>query len=432
MDVVYAREMGKSLAIDNDMDKKLFDTKVGIVGLGYVGLPLSIAAAENGWSVIGFDKNPNLINDLNLGRSHVVDVQNSQISNLSSSGKLVFTSNLDKLSEVDICIICVPTPLSADHKPDLTYLLSASNSIALVLNSNCIVINESTSFPGTLRDVIQKTVLKKRGFDNDIAGYFAAPERINPGGSGFDYRNIPRVLGGTNILQISRAKQFYESLGTTVHLVSSPEVAEFSKLIENSFRLINISFINELVPYAAKIGVDIFEAINAADTKPFGFMKFLPGPGAGGHCIPVDPVYLVESANKNNVRISLVESAIDINLKITDTIVAKALEIIENTKNPSILLVGVTYKFGINDTRESPSLRILENLIDLNIKVFWLDDEINNWGQVPKYNGENFTLAIALTSATDANIMEIEGKGPILDCTGRFAKILGVISFFKE
>lgn len=407
------------------------DAKVGIVGLGYVGLPLSIAAAENGWTVIGYDKNSNLVNNLSLGRSHVVDVSDSQISSLFSSGKLVFTSSLEKLSEVEICIICVPTPLSADHKPDLTYLVSAANSIASILPPNCIVINESTSFPGTLRKVIQKTIVKKRGLDNDIAGYFAAPERINPGSSGFDYGNIPRVLGGTNNLQIIRAKQFYESLGTTVHLVSSPEVAEFSKLIENSFRLVNISFINELVPYAAKIGVDIFEAINAADTKPFGFMKFLPGPGAGGHCIPVDPVYLVESAHIHNVKISLVESAIDINLKITDSIVDKALEIIDNAKNPSVLLVGVTYKFGINDTRESPSLRILEKLMNLKIKVFWLDDKIMTWGEVPKYNGQNFTLAITLTSATDESVMEIVGKGPILDCTGRFTKVLDVISFFK-
>jgi UDP-N-acetyl-D-glucosamine dehydrogenase len=318
---------------------------------------------RNQWLVIGYDKNEEMVKGLAHGLSHIDDVPSARLEKALSSDSFKPTTNPEELSDVDICIICVPTPITESHEPDLSYVISAVTSIAGMLKPGCVVVNESTSFPGTLKERIQKTILEMRGEIGDIAGYVAAPERVDPMNPNYNHANTPRVIGGDNPAQVSRVKAFYNSLGPDVLVVSSPEAAEFSKLIENAFRLVNISFVNELAPYAFALGVDLLEVIDAAATKPFGFMKFVPGPGVGGHCIPVDPHYLVNSAKQLGVNLPVLDSAISVNLGIPKKIVMRIVSLLGGKTNCSILLIGIAYKSGISDTRESPAIEITKELV---------------------------------------------------------------------
>jgi UDP-N-acetyl-D-glucosamine dehydrogenase len=408
------------------------DKTVGVIGLGYVGLPLALTAAESGWNVVGFDKNVQLIENLSSSKSHIDDVSNSKLTESISQGRFIPVDDPDALSDVDICIICVPTPITADHKPDLTYVESAARLFSRILKSSCVVVNESTSYPGTLRSVIQKEIRTARGDLGDIAGYVAAPERVDPKNVEFNHSNTPRVLGGDDIDQVNRVADFYRSMGPEVTVVSSPEVAELSKLIENAFRLVNISFVNELAPYASALGVDLIEVINAAATKPFGFMKFTPGPGVGGHCIPVDPHYLLDSARSMDIKLPVLNSAVEVNLSIAEKIIGRVNGILGSNSNSKILLVGVAYKDGISDTRETPALRIAEGLLKSGHKVFWSDNAVASWEIAEKYSGQDIDLVIALTSSTFSQLVEIPSKVRILDCTGRHFKLPNVISYFNS
>lgn len=408
------------------------DKMVGVIGLGYVGLPLALTAVESGWDVVGFDKNPKLIETLASGQSHIDDVSNSRLSESISQGRFLPVNSAEALSNVDICIICVPTPITSDQKPDLTYVESAAKLVSMILKSSCVVVNESTSYPGTLRSVIQKEIRTARGDLGDVAGYVAAPERVDPRNVEFNHSNTPRVLGGDDINQVNRVADFYRSMGPEVTLVSSPEAAEFSKLIENAFRLVNISFVNELTPYASALGVDLIEAINAAATKPFGFMKFTPGPGVGGHCIPVDPHYLLDSAKSMDVELPVLNSAVEVNLSIPEKVIDRINRILEKSSNSTILLVGVAYKDGISDTRETPALPIAKGLIQAGYKVYWSDNTVTSWEIAEKYAGQDIDLAVALSSSTNSQILKISNQVRILDCTGKHSKLPNVISYFNS
>ncbi len=408
------------------------DKLVGVIGLGYVGLPLALTAVESGWNVIGFDKNPQLIKTLSSGKSHIDDVSNSRLAEGISQGKFLPVDNAEALSDVDICIICVPTPITTDHKPDLSYVESAARLLSKVLKPGCVVVNESTSYPGTLRSVIQKEISTTRGEQGDIAGYVAAPERVDPKNIEYNHSNTPRVLGGDDVHQVNRVADFYRSLGPEVTLVSSPEAAEFSKLIENAFRLVNISFVNELTPYASALGVDLIEVINAAATKPFGFMKFTPGPGVGGHCIPVDPHYLLDSAKSMDVELPVLNSAVEVNLGVPEKVIDRITRVLGKNSKSKILLVGVAYKDGISDTRETPALPIAEGLIHAGYKVYWSDNAVTNWATAEKYAGQEIDLVVALTSSTNSQLLEISNQVRILDCTGKHSKLPNVISYFNS
>jgi UDP-N-acetyl-D-glucosamine dehydrogenase len=408
------------------------DKLVGVIGLGYVGLPLALTAVESGWNVIGFDKNPQLIKTLSSGKSHIDDVSNSRLAEGISQGKFLPVDNAEALSDVDICIICVPTPITTDHKPDLSYVESAARLLSKVLKPSCVVVNESTSYPGTLRSVIQKEISTTRGEQGDIAGYVAAPERVDPKNIEYNHSNTPRVLGGDDVHQVNRVADFYRSLGPEVTLVSSPEAAEFSKLIENAFRLVNISFVNELTPYASALGVDLIEVINAAATKPFGFMKFTPGPGVGGHCIPVDPHYLLDSAKSMDVELPVLNSAVEVNLGVPEKVIDRITRVLGKNSKSKILLVGVAYKDGISDTRETPALPIAEGLIHAGYKVYWSDNAVTNWATAEKYAGQDIDLVVALTSSTNSQLLEISNQVRILDCTGKHSKLPNVISYFNS
>jgi UDP-N-acetyl-D-glucosamine dehydrogenase len=408
------------------------DTKIGVIGLGYVGLPLAITASECGWLVIGYDKNEEMVNGLAQGLSHIDDVASTRLEKALSSNSFTPTTNPEQLSDVDICIICVPTPTTDLHEPDLSYVISASTSIARILKPSCVVVNESTSFPGTLKGKIQKTILEMRGETGDVAGYVAAPERVDPMNPKYNHANTPRVIGGDNSVQVRRVHAFYSSLGPEVLVVSSPEAAEFSKLIENAFRLVNISFVNELAPYASALGVDLLEVIDAAATKPFGFMKFVPGPGVGGHCIPVDPHYLVNSARNFGIDLPVLDSAINVNLSVPKRVVERIVTLMQGHSNSSVLLIGVAYKNGISDTRESPAIPIAQELVELGYKVFWTDNEVESWGFAQKYNGEVVQLGVALTSSSQDQVVKLASQMKILDCTGRHFHDEQVISYFNS
>ena len=408
------------------------DKTVGVIGLGYVGLPLALTAVESGWNVVGFDKNALLIETLSSGQSHIDDVSNSRLAEGIKQGRFLPVDNAEELSDVDICIICVPTPVTTDHKPDLTYVESAARLVSKVLKPSCVVVNESTSYPGTLRSVIQKEIRTARGELGDIAGYVAAPERVDPKNVEYNHSNTPRVLGGDDVHQVNRVADFYRSMGPEVTLVSSPEAAEFSKLIENAFRLVNISFVNELTPYASALGVDLIEVINAAATKPFGFMKFTPGPGVGGHCIPVDPHYLLDSAKSMDVELPVLNSAVEVNLGVPEKVIDRISRVLGKSSNSTILLVGVAYKDGISDTRETPALPIAEGLIQAGYKVYWSDNAVTSWETAEKYAGQDIDLAVALTSSTNFQLLQIPNQVRILDCTGKHSKLPNVISYFNS
>lgn len=408
------------------------DKTIGVIGLGYVGLPLALTAVESGWNVIGYDKNPDLIRGLLSGNSHIDDISNERLITGISGGEFSLVDSPNSLSKVDICIICVPTPTTIDHHPDLTYVKSAANSISKILNPNCVIVNESTSYPGTLRNVIQQEIAITRADLGDIAGYVAAPERVDPKNNQFNHSNTPRVLGGDDTVQVQRVSDFYRSLGPEVKVVSSPEAAELSKLVENAFRLVNISFVNELAPYASALGVDLIEVLNAAATKPFGFMKFTPGPGVGGHCIPVDPHYLLDSASRLEVELPVLSSAIEVNLKVPQKILGKVQEILGQDSKSTVLLIGVAYKHGITDTRETPALQIAEGLMKLGCNVFWTDHAVATWESAPRYSGQKIDLAIALSSSTLSQLEQIPGHIRILDCTGNYSSLNNVISYFNS
>jgi len=408
------------------------DTKIGVIGLGYVGLPLAVTASECGWLVIGYDKNEEMVRGLAQGLSHIDDVPSTRLREALSSNSFKPTTIPEELSDVDICIICVPTPTTDSHEPDLSYVISAATAIAGVLKPGCVVVNESTSFPGTLKEKIQKTILEIRGNTGDIAGYVAAPERVDPMNPKYNHANTPRVIGGDNPAQVSRVHAFYSSLGPEVLVVSSPEAAEFSKLIENAFRLVNISFVNELAPYASALGVDLLEVIDAAATKPFGFMKFVPGPGVGGHCIPVDPHYLVNSAKNLGVDLPVLDSAISVNLSIPKRVVERIVRLLEGKTDSNVLLIGIAYKIGISDTRESPAIPIAKELIRLGYKVFWIDNEVESWSFAQAYRGEEINLGVALTSSKSEDVDFFAKMTQILDCTGRHFQNEKVISYFDS
>lgn len=407
------------------------DARVGIVGLGYVGLPLALTAAENEWHVTGYDINVSTINKLNSGQSHIDGIPNVRLETSLREGRLVLTESAADLKDLDICIICVPTPTNDSHEPDLSFIISACEAIAPFLKKSCVLVNESTSFPGTLRNVIQKTIRERRGAEGDLAGYVSAPERVDPGNPVYDHSNTPRVLGGDNPHQVERVRKFYASLGPDVFIVSSPEAAELSKLVENAFRLVNISFINELAPYTSKLGIDLMEVVSAAATKPFGFMKFTPGPGVGGHCIPVDPHYLVKSADEKQLRLKILDSAIAVNLEVPGLVVDKILNATNLKANSKLLLIGVAYKQGIADTRESPALEIARAIVRRGHEVYWIDDQVHEWPHYPRFTDQEIELAIALTSSTSELVSLVSNKVQVIDCTGQFSQMNNVKSYFQ-
>ncbi|HUL03873.1 MAG TPA: nucleotide sugar dehydrogenase [Gemmatimonadales bacterium] len=361
--------MSRAPAVSVDaLLKKVEDRSalVGIVGLGYVGLPLAVEFAHAGYRVLGFDLSKPVVEGLNRGESHVQDIPSSTVADLVKSGRFSATTDLSRLKEPDAISICVPTPLSKTKDPDVSYVLAATNSVKRTLRTGQLIVLESTTYPGTTRELmlpaLQETGLKV-GEDFFLA---FSPERVDPGNPTWNTRNTPKVVGGITPQCLRVALALYRPAIEQLVPVSSTEAAELVKILENTFRSVNIGLANEMAIVCDKLGVDVWEVIDAAATKPFGFMKFTPGPGLGGHCIPIDPHYLAWKMRALNYKTRFIEIAGEVNAEMPEFWVGKVSDGLNERGRPvsgsKVLVLGVAYKRDIKDVRESPALDVIRLL----------------------------------------------------------------------
>jgi UDP-N-acetyl-D-glucosamine dehydrogenase len=353
-------------------------TTVGVVGLGYVGLPLAVAFAEEGCDVIGVDVDARKLHELAAGRSYVADVGDERVRAVAA--RLRASSAYAELASADAVLLCLPTPLTPNREPDLTPLLDATRSLAKVLRTGQLVVLESTTYPGTTRERLAP-LLEESGLAAGRDFHLAfSPERVDPGREDFTLRNTPKLVGGLTPACGDRAEQLYGLVCDAVVRVSSPEAAELAKLLENIFRSVNIALVNELAMLAERMGIDVWEVVDAAATKPYGFMRFEPGPGMGGHCLPVDPFYLSWRAREFDMPTEFIELAGKINQQMPYHCVARAARALNDVglpvKGARIGVLGVSYKPGIGDTRESPALKMIELLRGMGAEVRYHDPHV--------------------------------------------------------
>jgi UDP-N-acetyl-D-glucosamine dehydrogenase len=354
--------------------------KVGIVGLGYVGLPLAVAFAEAGMKVIGVDADNEKVAAINSGASYIEDVPSEAVARFTKPGDLRATADYSELSEADAVLICVPTPLDENRSPDLGCVVAASENVARHLSRGALVVLESTTYPGTTREVLQP-ILERSGRKVGEDFFLAfSPERVDPGNKKFGLGDMPKVVGGITPECGRRAGELYELVAGEVHTVSKPESAEFSKLLENIFRGVNIALVNELAMLCERMDVDVWEVVEAAGTKPFGFMQFFPGPGLGGHCIPIDPFYLAWRARSYGLSTEFIELAGRVNVGMPHYVVDRVSRLLnedaKSVKGSEILILGVSYKPDVGDLRESPSIKLLDLLADSGARVSYHDPHV--------------------------------------------------------
>ncbi|GIK76364.1 MAG: nucleotide sugar dehydrogenase [Acidobacteria bacterium] len=368
--------------------------QIGIVGLGYVGLPLAVAFAEAGHRAVGYDVDRDRVERLGRGESDVEDVPAATLSGLGE--RFIATADPAPLADCDAIVVCVPTPLAAEREPDLAHVRAAAGTVASVLRAGQLVVLESTTYPGTTREELLPP-LEHGGLEVGRDFFLAySPERIDPGRGAHAIATTPKVVGGLTPACLERAERLYAEICDEVVAVSSPEAAELSKLLENTFRSVNIALVNELAQLTDRTGVDIWEVIDAASTKPFGFMRFDPGPGMGGHCLPVDPFYLAFEARRHDFAAEFVELAGKINQSQPLFCVGKVQRALNDRGKPvkgsRVLLVGVAYKSGVADLRESPALKIIDRLRELGAEVAYHDPHVPS---LPERGLESVPLAAA-------------------------------------
>jgi len=352
--------------------------KVHIIGLGYVGLPLAISAAKSGYRVVGYDINRVKVQNLIIGKTDSPEVSNFDLLELQQNGLLQITHKLEKHSEPGIYIIAVPTPLNSELEPDLSMLESACDIISNVISNESLVINESTSFVGTLSNFIRPRIISKSKVDN--VDFAVAPERIDPANKKWNLQSTPRIIGGISNRSVNRAVHFYKNFCENLITVSKPEVAEAAKLFENTFRQVNIALVNELSSIAQAYNLSTHEIITAASSKPYGFMPFYPSIGVGGHCIPIDPYYLTFSANSLGIETPLISLANEINRMNPLKILERITRVLNNDIiGKNIQIAGITYKPNVPDLRESPILEVINQLQTLGGNVYWHDPLIDEW-----------------------------------------------------
>ena len=364
------------------------EASVTVIGLGYVGLPLACSLTEAGFSVTGIDLDKTKIEDLNNGRSYIQDIPDSKIAELNkpnnnNSGYFQATNRYDNIADSDAIIICVPTPLRKTKEPDISYILSATEEISHRITENTLVILESTTYPGTTNDVLLKNITNNNPSLEIGKNVFIAfsPERIDPGRTDFTIKNTPKVVGGITGSCTKVAESLYRQITEKIIPVSSPEIAEMVKLLENTFRLTNIALVNELAIMCERLGINVWEVIDAASTKPFGFMPFYPGPGLGGHCIPIDPHYLAWKMQTVNYKARFIELAAEINYEMPEYVLTKIINSLNSIgkalSTSKIMVLGVSYKADISDTRESPALDIIHLLKTKSAEVDYNDPYVN-------------------------------------------------------
>lgn len=375
-----AKKTAQDSKIADELLQKIHSKKatVGVIGLGYVGLPLSIELAEAGFNVIGFDISPNKVKLLNSGKSDIDDISDAAVKKVVSSGKFTSTIDPKQIAKVDTVSICVPTPLSKTKDPDVSYILAALEWVKAYIKKGTLVVLESTTYPGTTEELILP-LLERDNFKVGQDFFLAfSPERVDPGNAKYTTKNTPRVVGGITPTCTKIAKAFYEQTISNIHAVSSTQAAEMVKLLENTFRAVNIGLVNEVALMCDRLGLDVWEIIDAAATKPFGFMPFYPGPGLGGHCIPIDPHYLSWKLKSLNYYARFIELAGEINSHMPEYVVDRIISLMNERSakalnKSNIVVLGLAYKRDIKDTRESPALDVIKLLEDRGAKITYND-----------------------------------------------------------
>ena len=395
--------------------------KVAVIGQGYVGLTIAVSAAQVGHTVFGFDLDQGVVKRLNAGKSHIEGISNTTLAELLASNDYLASDDAACLDGCDVLIIAVPTPLGSKRNPDLSYIHSAVDLIVSKVRNSTLIVNESTSYPGTLR--------------NEIAGritgishlYASSPERVDPGNTNWNVRNTPRLIGGLTVEALAKASEFYSTFCDSVIEVSSPEVAEAAKLFENTFRQVNIALVNEFAQITDALGISGREVLDAAATKPYGFMEFNPGPGVGGHCIPVDPTYLAYVANEVGVPATFIKRANEVNLAMPAYVVKRVIAGAGGSvKGKSVVVVGVSYKANVADIRETPAASIIDLLRQAGATVSWHDPLVGSWRSEESSDLGAFDVAVVVTKHDVVSVADIAKSSYVFDCTGSIAGADGI------
>jgi len=400
--------------------------RVAIIGQGYVGLTISAFAGEF-YDVVGFDNNLKIVDQLNKGFSHIEGVEDSTLRNWIKAGRYCATNNGPDIADVDLVVIAVPTPLTSDRKPDLSFIEAACRTIGENIKTPVLVINESTSFPGTLRNYIKPTIEKYS--QNAVEHLFAiSPERVDPGREDFNQKNTPRLYAGLTPEASTKTRDFYSKFCDNLVEVSSPEVAEAAKLFENTFRQVNIALVNEFAQIAHSLGISVYETLDAANTKPYGFMKFTPSAGVGGHCIPVDPTYLAAIAEENGAPATFIRRANEVNLEMSEYIVDRVqADNGGSLQGKSVLVVGVAYKPNVADVRETAAELVIKHLRGRGAVVSWHDEVVGTWHGESSAPLSCADIAVVITKHDVVSERGILASAPyVFDTTGKVAGAKGL------
>jgi UDP-N-acetyl-D-glucosamine dehydrogenase len=408
------------------MEKPPLMQKVSIIGQGYVGLTIS-AFASNHFEVVGFDSNLKVVEQLNSGISHIEGVDSSIIAKAIAGGNYRASSNGADIAGSDVVVIAVPTPLTKDRRPDLAFIEAACKTIAENLTGPALIINESTSFPGTIREFIKPLIEKLSPIQFEHL-YAISPERVDPGRTDWDQKNTPRLFAGLTPEASRRTRAFYETFCDDLVEVSSPEVAEAAKLFENTFRQVNIALVNEFAQISNALGISVHETLEAASTKPYGFMKFNPSAGVGGHCIPVDPSYLAYMAAEKGVPAKFIERANEVNLEMPKYIVERVKS--DNggsLKGKNVQVVGIAYKPNVADVRETPAELVIAELITQGAIVTWHDPLVKEWHnqQSTALGGSEIAIVVTLHDVSDRSAV-IASAPYVFDTTGKLTGVKGL------
>ena len=386
-----------------------------MIGQGYVGLPLALSAAQSGYHVTGIDVSQVKIKALTNGISFIEDISSTTLQELLASGNYIPTCTFESIANSEVVVICVPTPLDENKEPDLSYIENTLCEILKYLQPDTLIILESTVAPGTTRNFLANYITSNSKISGDQFFVAFSPERIDPGNKDWDVQNTPKIIAGINLHSLDKACQFYSKFISNLYRCESLEIAETAKLLENSFRLVNISLVSELSRFCTTIGVDVNKVIDAAATKPYGFMRFTPSVGVGGHCIPVDPIYLSNAASKSGAPIKLIDLAFQINQDLPQYFLLRAESILKNLSGKRILIIGVAYKPNVSDVRETAVKPLIDLLKEKNVNVTWHDDLVKTWnGEASTQISSDFDLAILATPHDYLNLSALKNV-PILD-----------------
>ena len=400
--------------------------KIAIIGQGYVGLTISAFAGQY-FEVVGFDNNAKIVNQLNKGISHIEGVESSTLQNWIKAGRYRATNKGSDIADVDLVVIAVPTPLNGDRKPDLGFIEAACKTIGENIKKSVLIINESTSFPGTLRNYIRPTIEKYSVIPIDHL-YAISPERVDPGRSDFNQKNTPRLFAGLTPEASKKTHDFYSKFCDNLIEVSSPEVAEAAKLFENTFRQVNIALVNEFAQIAHALGISVYETLDAANTKPYGFMKFTPSAGVGGHCIPVDPTYLASVAEEHGAPATFIRRANEVNLEMSKYIVDRIQE--DNGGSlvgKNVLIVGIAYKPNVADVRETAAELVIDHLRERGAVVSWHDDVVGTWKSESSAPLSGADIAVVVTMHDSVKTVDVIASAPyVFDTTGKIKGVHGL------